>query len=180
MKDRQSKLRIQAVALTEAAYEPYGKLLRADEAKPHKPANMGTAKRYNHLCNLENLRGDKANLNLCVFRCSPLTSAELELTLLEKHQLSSQVFIPMAEKSRYLAIVCLGKEEPDLSSLKAFIVDGPQGISYYPGVWHYPMTALGSSIDFACLVYENESESDCTVRNFDETIIVEIQPAQTA
>ncbi|MFX5718669.1 ureidoglycolate lyase, partial [Acinetobacter baumannii] len=77
---------------------------------PFKPANMGTAKRFNHLCKLENLRSDKAKLNLCVFRCTPLQALPLELKLLEKHQYSTQVFMPMANNAKYLAVVCLGKD----------------------------------------------------------------------
>lgn len=165
---------IKAIPLSKAAYQPYGVLIEADESQPFKAANMGTAKRFNNLCRLENLRQDKANLNLCVFRCSPLESLPLEMKLLEKHQLSTQVFMPMLmpAQSKYLAIVCLGADKPDLASLAAFVVDRACGISYHPGVWHYPMTAIGACIDFACLVYEDETADDCCVVQLAETVRV--------
>lgn len=166
--------RLKAVPLRRSAYERYGKVIAADDNLPFKYANMGTAKRFNHLCNIENLRGSEAKLNLCVFRCKPLKALPLELKLLEKHEYSSQVFMPMASDCKYLAIVCLGGEKPDLDTLAAFVVEGAAGVSYYPGVWHYPMTALEQAIDFSCLVFEDDSAEDCLVVNLDKTILVEV------
>lgn len=163
-----------ATPLSRQAYEQYGCVIAAFDDLPYKPANMDTAKRFNHLCNVENLRADKANLNLCIFRCSPLQQLPLPLKLLERHQFSTQVFMPMTSDCKYLAIVCLGGDKPDLKTLSAFIVEGSCGISYYPGVWHYPMTALDSPIDFSCLVYENESKEDCEVVNLDEPVLIDI------
>ncbi len=174
MSGEQTLTRISAIPLSREAYEPYGNVIAADETQPYKFANMGTAKRFNHLCKVENLRSDKAKLNLCVFRCSPLQSLPLELKLLEKHQQSTQVFMPMAKDCKYLAIVCLGGDSPDLSTLRAFLVEGAQGVSYYPGVWHYPMTALFSAIDFSCLVFEDESKEDCLISNLAKPILVEL------
>ncbi len=167
-------IRIKAIPVSREAYLPYGNLIEADESLPYRAANMGSAKRFNHLCNLENLRGDKAKLNLCVFRVSPLKTMPLELKLLEKHEYSTQVFMPMTGSCKYLAIVCLGKEDPELESLRAFVVKGPRGVSYYPGVWHYPMTALDQGIDFSCLVYENGSQDDCRLMNLEKNILIEL------
>lgn len=165
---------IETTNLTPEDYKPYGELIEADESLVFSLANMGTAKRFNHLCAMQNLRQDKANLNLCVFRCSPFSAKTLELKLLEKHQHSSQAFIPMSKTGKYLAVVCLGASQPDLSTLKAFLVEGPRGISYYPGVWHYPMTALESALDFACLVYEDGSDDDCQLADLEAPVSVRL------
>jgi ureidoglycolate lyase len=154
-----------------AAYKPYGNAIGADEEASFVLANMGRAKRYNFLSDVENLRPDSAKLNLCVFRCSVI-KLPLQVELLEKHQHSTQVFLPMSKTSKYLAIVCLGGNEPDLSTLSAFIVEGAQGISYHPGVWHYPMAALEEEIDFACLVWEDQTKEDCEVFKFSQSITV--------
>jgi ureidoglycolate lyase len=164
---------IKAIPLNKEAYLPYGKVIRVDAEMPFKPANFGTAKRYNHLCELENLRPEEAKLNLCIFRCSPLQKLPLELKLLEKHHLSTQVFIPLSASARYLAIVCLGGDKPDLSTLGVFLVEGSQGISYYPGVWHYPMTALDAELDFCCMVHEDGSKDDCVIEHF-EAILIDV------
>ena len=148
----------------------FGNLIAADDALPFKYANMQTAKRFNNLSEVVNLRPGSADLNLCMFRCSPVAGLPFEIKLLERHEHSTQVFMPMTGGARYLAIVCLGGDKPDLATLKAFEVGEAQGISYYPGVWHYPMTALDSQIDFACLVYEDGTAGDCEIVNFDQPI----------
>lgn len=165
---------IKCIPISRAGYEAYGDLICADEALKFKPANMGTAKRFNHLSNVENLRhGGDAQLNLCVFRVEP-AKMPLEIKLLERHEFSTQVFMPMSETSRFLVIVSLGGSAPDLDSLRAFVVEGAQGISYKPGVWHYPMTALENRIDFSCLVWEDGTSDDCEFAHFSDAIRIEL------
>lgn len=165
-----SSLIIHPRPLSREAYKPYGTVIGADDSLPFKPANMGTAKRFNFLADVDNLRDD-AKLNMCVFRVSP-AKLPLEIKLLEKHQFSTQIFLPMHANASYLAIVCLGGDKPDLDTLAAFVVRGPQGVSYYPGIWHYPMTALNDPIDFACLVHENGSAADCEIHEYDKPITI--------
>lgn len=165
---------MKVIPLTREAYRAYGDIIAAFDDVPYRPANMNTAKRFNHLCDLQNLRSADAKLNVCVFRCSAWMEPVLELKLLEKHQYSSQAFIPMDREARYLAVVCLGEETPDLSTLCAFVVEGPYGVSYRPGVWHYPMTALNRSIDFSCLVFENESKDDCQIFALTPPVLIEL------
>lgn len=167
--------RILIEPISREAYSPYGSLIAADESVPFRLVNMATAKRFNHLAEVANLRADSAKLNLCVFRCSPLTEQELEIKLLEKHQFSTQVFLPMSSDAKFLVIVCLGKDKPDLSTLKAFEASNSQGISYYPGVWHYPITAVGRQVDFACLVHEDDTANDCEIFNLDPPIEIVLE-----
>ena len=149
-------------ALTAEAYAPFGDVLSADRADvPAKPANQGTAARRDHLAELASLRPG-ASLNVCSFRCSPKTLWPMEVALLEKHPLSTQVFIPMNAR-RYLVLVALGGDSPDLSTAMAFLASATQGVSYRPGVWHHPMIALDAPIDFTCLVWEDGTDGDCVV-----------------
>ncbi|NUQ75136.1 MAG: ureidoglycolate lyase [Polyangiaceae bacterium] len=152
---------ILARPLTANAYAPFGAVIMASpRGEPGRPVNQGTARRWDHLASLENLRPEAA-LNLSVFRCEPRAPGPVPVGLLEKHPGSTQVFLPMTAR-RYLVIVALGGERPDLSTLSAFVASGAQGISYFPGVWHHPMIALDTQVDFACLVWEDGSEGDCT------------------
>jgi ureidoglycolate hydrolase len=159
-------------AISRDAYSPYGSLIAFDETLPFKYANMRTAKRIDHLASVENLRPDGAQLNVCLFHCSPIAKLPLEIKLLEKHPHSTQIFLPMTSNARFLVIVCLGGETPDLSTLKAFEAISGQGISYKPGVWHYPMTAIEETIDFACLINEDGSADDCTVFALPEPVTI--------
>lgn len=153
---------IAAEPLRAEAYRPFGDLVSADRADvPARPANQGTAARRDLLAGVASLR-PAATLNVCSFRCAPRTAWPLPVALLEKHPMSTQVFIPMNAR-RYLVLVALGDEAPDLATARAFIATGTQGVSYHPGVWHHPMIALDDAIDFTCLVWEDGTASDCVV-----------------
>lgn len=153
-----------AEALTPEAYAPYGDVVSAERNDvPAKPANQGTAARRDFLTDVRSLRPG-ATLNVCSFRCAPRLDWPMPLALLEKHPASTQVFIPMNAR-RYLAVVALGGDAPDLPTLRAFVATGAQGVSYRPGVWHHPMIALDERIDFTCLVWEDGSPTDCAVRD---------------
>lgn len=146
--------------LTPAAYAPYGHVLMAAPAgEAGRPVNQGTGRRFDWLVPLQNLRGEGAPLNLCVFRCQP-RELPLRVRLLERHRRSTQVFIPM-NAQRYLVLVAGGAERPELDTLALFVAQGPQGISYHPGTWHHPLLALDAETDFACLVHEDGGPDDC-------------------
>ena len=146
-------------------YRPYGAVIEARADAKSVRANLGFAQRYNFLGALESLRPD-AKANLCVFRCQPMVPPRLatfEMKLLERHAYSTQAFVPMAGVARYLVLVATGGDLPDLSTLKAFVATGNQGITYLPGVWHHPLVALDGPSDFTCLVWEDGSSADCEV-----------------
>lgn len=155
---------IVAEPLTAAAYAPFGDVIAAsrDDA-PARPANQGTAQRRNWLAEVVNLRaGGAARLNLASFACAPREAWPMPLALLEKHPASTQVFVPMNAR-RYLVVVALGGDAPDLGTVRAFLAGPTQGVSYRPGVWHHPMIALDAPTEFACLVWEDGSDDDCVV-----------------
>jgi ureidoglycolate lyase len=150
-------MQIQAATLDPEFYRPYGDVIATTGSA--RSANAGTAQRFNHVAGLENLRPG-AQPNLCVFRVEPAMANPFTVRMLERHRHSTQAFVPMAA-TRYLVIVCGGGDAPDLSTLKAFLATGTQGITYKPGTWHHPLVVLDRTTDFACLVYEDGSAGDC-------------------
>ena len=149
--------------LTTKAYEPYGKVIMASpRGEPGAVANLGTALRFDDVVHCHNGRANSADLKVKVFRSNPVPFEKRPLALLEKHPQSTQLFIPM-NASRFISLVALGGDEPDLSTLAAFVAEGPQGISYGPGVWHHPMLTLDSQTDFVVFVHEDGSPEDCVV-----------------
>lgn len=163
--------------INERDFEPFGRLVscaRADVAA--SSANLGTAERRDFLADLSNPRPG-ARLNLASFRCAPWrrgagdTAQPLMLGMLEKHPASTQVFVPMSS-DEYLVVVALGADAPDLTTVRAFVVRG-MGIAYGPGVWHHPMIALSTTLDFACLVWEDGSSLDCLTHPLAEPLVVD-------
>ncbi len=163
---------IAAVALKREAYRPYGDLVAAEPGRPSVGANEGTARRFDRLGEIENLRPGVALPNLCVFRVQPFSGASFEVRLLERHRYSTQAFIPMAGAGRYLVIVYAGGDAPDLRSLRAFVAQPGEGITYRPGTWHHPLVALDRTADFACLVHEDGSAADFDLREVEPAVRV--------
>jgi ureidoglycolate lyase len=155
-------LRIRAEPLTPEAFALYGAVLDGDRPElPYKSANMGTARRYDWVAPVENLRPGAARPNLCIFRVAPRLEWPLEVKMLEHHPLSTQLFFPMAA-SRYVVLVAAPRPgSPDLSTLRAFLATARQGVAYVPGTWHHPLIALDRETDFGCIVYEDETVGDC-------------------
>jgi ureidoglycolate lyase len=156
-------VRIKSRPLTREAYAAFGEVIAAGGDGEGSAANQGTARRFDLLARLENLRAG-ASANVCVFRSTPWTERPVPIRLLEKHPSSTQAFVPM-NATRFLVVVATGGSRPDPATLAAFVATGIQGITYRPGVWHHPLIALDEVTDFACVVWEDGSEDDCeTVR----------------
>lgn len=162
-----------------------------------KQVNFGTAFKFNHLAPAHFIQPPsrpevEGQVNFCVFRCDAQagqrTSTDKErwtVDVLERHEYSTQAFVPMPRppssspslaSQRYLVIVALPDREsgqPDLSTLRAFMANDAQGISYKANVWHHPIIALDEVSDFACLVYETGvPEIDCEIKHFGQTVAV--------
>src|SRR5688500_3111903 len=103
--------RIVARPLTAPEYQRYGHVLMASpQGEAGRPANQGTARRFDHLVPMVSQR-DGAPLNVCLFRCTPRRSFPLAVHLLERHPASTQLFVPMNAR-RYLVVVCSGDSAP--------------------------------------------------------------------
>ena len=166
---------VRVTAIEAEAYSPFGSVIMAARGDiAPRAANQGTAEKYSGLANFDNLRATDASVNVSVFRVAPHKDSALDVRLLEKHPQSTQIFVPM-NAQRYLVIVALGEREPDLSSLRAFMVRPGQAISYHPGVWHHPMVGLGSSTDFVCITHEDGSSADCVIHQIPENERVVVQ-----
>lgn len=159
-----------AAPLTQEAFAPFGRVVSAG-LEPGASANQGTAVRFDHCAQLASTR-PHSKPNLAVFRSSPKALPH-DVTLLERHPCSTQVFIPMVI-SRYLVCVAptLPDGGPDLGSLKAFICAPGQAVAYAPGTWHHPMVALDAMGEFVMLAWEDGTALDCEVRQLPHSIRV--------
>lgn len=150
------------VPITQVGYRPYGDILSADRADvAAKDANQGTAARKDWQIDVESRR-PSARANFTSFRVEPRCDWPMPIVLLEKHPHSTQTFVPMGT-ARYLVVVALGGDAPDLATLRAFVVHPGTAVSYRPGVWHHPMIGLDAVSDFACLVWEDGTADDAVV-----------------
>ena len=130
--------------LTAAAFAPFGEVIAIDSAARHFPINGGTTERYHDLAQLQ--PGPEGRLIVSIFRGQP-RALPATLTLMERHPLGSQAFVPLSGRP-YLIVVARPGTAPRAEDLHCFAARADQGINYAPGVWHHPLLALQAPSDF--------------------------------
>src|SRR6218665_478953 len=143
-------------ALTATAFAGYGEVVEIPETGG-RIINRGTAWRYDDVAALA-LDRDGGRALLSLFRVQP-AHFPLRCTGLERHPLSSQLFLPLGERP-FLIVVALGRDAPDPATLRVFVTNGHQGVNYAPGTWHHPTIALEVENDFLVLGRKDTHPAD--------------------
>lgn len=109
--------------------------------------NDGRADRFDSGARLDRLLAETVPV-AAVYRIDAST-LPLRIGRLERHPLSSQLFIPM-NAGRYLVVTVPSDIKGNLipAEAAAFVATGSQAINYQPGVWHCPLVALDQPADF--------------------------------
>jgi ureidoglycolate lyase len=129
--------------LTRAAFTEFGEVISVEGAD-HFPINSGTTERYHNLANIDVAENDGIPL-VNIFRGQP-RRFPFQVTMMERHPLGSQAFIPLS-RNPYLIIVSLpGDFQPE--ALRAFLAKPGQGVNYDKGIWHHALVALYEASDF--------------------------------
>ena len=153
-----------AEPLTAEAFAPFGAVF-------DYPARNGR-----FFCNAElgNARG-AACFDLSVARLEPMRQLPLHATVMERHQYSSQTFLPLAVR-RYLVIVAPAAADggPDTERVRAFVAHGRQGMTYRMDTWHHGLTVLDEAGEFAVLMWCDGSAGDEEFRTLDRPYTVSI------
>ncbi|MGO1766530.1 ureidoglycolate lyase [Advenella sp. S44] len=130
--------------LTHSEFSPYGDVIEVHGATQHFTINDGNTERYHDLARLD--PGPEGKVIVSIFRGQP-HKAPIEISMLERHPLGSQTFMPLSGKP-YLAVVARPDAEPEIEAVRVFLCQGNQGVNYAAGVWHHPLLALEVVCDF--------------------------------
>ncbi len=160
-----TELVLKPVALTAEAFAPFGDVIEVT-GKPVM-INEGTTERYHRLGDVEVGEG-LAIMN--IFRAQPRT-LPMNVTMMERHPLGSQAFLPCNDKP-YLVLVCEGEKEPDATTLKLFVAKG-QGVNYKKNCWHHPLLALDEVSDF-WIVDRAGPGNNLEEMDFDKSFTIEV------
>ncbi|MGX9962180.1 ureidoglycolate lyase [Roseomonas sp. F4] len=89
------------------------------------------------------------------------TALPLRSTTMERHQYSSQSFVPM-DGGRWIAIVAPHAADggPDMARAQAFVARADQGVTYGANVWHHPFTVLDRPGRFAVFMWKDGTTTD--------------------
>ncbi len=155
--------------LTPAAFEAFGEVIAPEAAREVFSINAGTCTRFHDLgvvdCSVE---GGRAGISL--FRAAP-RALPLAITLLERHPLGSQAFMPLSGRP-YLVVVA---ESPDAAP-RGFLARQGQGVNFRRGTWHHPLLALEAVSDFLVIDRIGPGEN-CEEATLEPGWIVELPPA---
>ena len=132
-------------ALSRVDFAPFGEVIETGEGNNFL-VNDGSSVRHDDLAFID-LDQDHGRPCVSIFSAQP-RKLPFQVTMLERHPLSSQAFVPMSQ-ARFLIIVAVAGDRPE--NLQAFVSNGTQGINYQRGVWHHPLIALDAETDFLVL-----------------------------
>ena len=130
---------LQVQPLSAEAFKPFGDMIQANDAAKHFSINQGYAERYDRLALVDaNDLGGQAGISIFRAKARPMP---MELSVLEKHPLGSQAFMPMSGHA-YLVVVAPGGNAPEIDKAQCFLASATQGVNYAKGTWHHPLLAL--------------------------------------
>lgn len=134
---------ITAQPLTQERFVQFGEVLDL----PRSPG------RHFYSDPLGNLR-ESAKPSLSISLVEPSHTRSLQVEMLERHEFSSQSFVPIDVDS-WIVIVAPhhASGAPDMDQLQAFIARGDQGVTYRPNTWHHGVTVFGAPATFAVFMW---------------------------
>ena len=134
---------IRIAPLTSAAFAPFGDLLDTAGA-PDKMINAGLCGRFHDRARLD--FGPEGRAGISIFDAEP-RDLPYELTLLERHPLGSQAFLPLSGNP--VLVIVAPDEGGQPGRPLAFRTAPHQGINLQRGTWHGVLTPLSTPGLFA-------------------------------
>ena len=153
--------------LSRTAFAAFGDVIDC-ESDSHYTINEGFAERYHDLAKVD-VSADGGRPLINIFRAKP-RELPLRITVMERHPLSSQAFMPMMPRA-FLVIVAPPGPAPTSTDLRCFRTHGLQGINYAAGTWHHPLISLEIEQDFL-VVDRGGPGKNCDEITFEDAIYV--------
>lgn len=130
--------------LSHASFSPYGDVIMMSKEARQFPINQGYTQRFHDLADLD-LLSNSGRPGVSLFRSSPLPTP-LTLTVMERHPLSSQAFMPLSHQPYLVVVAPAGDFERN--NIEIFLAQPGQGVNYHAGTWHHFCLALNEVCDF--------------------------------
>jgi ureidoglycolate lyase len=154
--------------LSAKAFSNYGDVIEREGAQNFE-INNGLCTRFHDLANIE-VTGPEGRPMISIISGQPY-KLPLTLTMVERHPLGSQAFIPLSDNP-FLIVVCDDDDgTPGLP--RAFITADRQGVNIRRNVWHGILTPLDGISDFVVVDRGGEG-NNLEEHFFDEPFVVEV------
>ena len=138
-----SALSLRPEPLTRAGFAAFGDVIEAGKA--FDLINSGTTQQFKELTEVD-VSTDGGRAQVSLYRVMPY-QLPLTITMLERHPLSSQLFMSL-NAAPFLVVVAPPGERVDRANVRAFVTNGVQGVNYRRGTWHHPVIALANPSEF--------------------------------
>lgn len=160
---------IKAQPLTQSAFSLFGDVIEVAGADHHH-INAGSIQRFHQLATVELGEDPAARAIISIAKSNSSASLPHRLTVMERHPLGSQAFIPLNETRTVIAVAPAGDNIP-IENIKAFVTNGRQGFNYHRGVWHMPLISLQQGQELL-IVDRQGPGNNCEERYFTKAEIV--------
>ena len=153
--------------LTKERFSPYGDVIETDTDRK-AAMNASRFERFDDLASVD--IANEGRVAVSIARCRVATELPYRITMVERHPLGSQAFVPLS-KCRMIVVVAPPEESVDAGDLRAFVTNGRQGINYRRGTWHMPLIAFESGQEFL-VIDRGGNEPNCDEHDLDETVML--------
>jgi ureidoglycolate lyase len=160
--------------LSRTAFAEFGEVISAEGAD-HFPINSGTTERYHDLARVDVAESDGKPL-INIFRGQP-RRLPFAVTMMERHPLGSQAFIPLSRNPYLIVVSPRGDFQPQ--TLRAFLANSGQGVNYGKGVWHHALIVLYEVSDFI-VIDRGGVGANCDERQLPHPLIISEQDVAAA
>ncbi len=166
---RDMTMELEAIPLTKAQFAPFGQVIELEDAETIT-INQGLTTRFHDLFEIDtDEQGGRTIVN--VFRTQPLSFPH-RVTLMERHPLGSQAFIPI-DQEPFLVLVAQPGDKVSANDLRLFRTNGRQGVNFYKNTWHHFQIGCGRTRDFIVIDRGGVGENLEEVSLKDDVIISE-------
>lgn len=143
-------------AVTSEEFAPFGQIMGRTEGEPFETLDM-----LKYWSKNADLGPDNEKVDGGLLLCNKTAKIEY----LEMHPETSENFIPV-EGECIFVMAPAGKtdEDPDISRLKAFYLNGSLGVALHKGTWHWPPIPMGETVKFV-LIRKGTLWEETRIRN---------------
>lgn len=142
--------------LTHAAFAPFGDVVEY-EGRDFFHINDKMVERYHDLAKVDTQ--EAGGRTLVSWLLAKPNSFPSKVRFVERHQLSSQAFIPLGDNP-FVVVVAPRGDTVKVGDLCAFITNGRQGVNYHRGVWHHILLVPKQAMQFI-VVDRGGPEKNC-------------------